>query len=104
MTNTINNGLKQARINKNLSISELASAINKDVSTIRLWESGLKTIDYFVLLQLSNILECPIEMLLFGETRESLKIDDLPYEQQKEIYDLAMLLRQSYKEDKNGLR
>ena len=104
MKNVINNGLKQARTNKNWSIPELSTIINKDISTIQLWEAGLKTIDYFILVQLSNVLECSTEMLLFGETRESLQINDLPFDQQKEIYDLAMLLRQRYEEDKNGLR
>lgn len=104
MKNIINNGLRQARLNKNLSITELAAAINKDTSIIHLWESGLKTIDPFTLKQLSNILDCSTEMLLFGETRESLQIDDLTYEQQKEIYNLAMILKRYSKEDKNGLR
>lgn len=104
MKNIVNNGLRQARINKNLSIPELTTLINKDISTIQLWEAGLKTIDYFSLMKLSEVLDCSTEMLLFGEERESIQIDDLTFEQQKEIYDLAMLLRQSYKEDKNGLR
>ena len=104
MKNIINNGLRQARLNKNLSITELAAAINKDTSIIHLWEDGLKTIDSFTLKQLSNILECSTEMLLFGETRESLQINDLTHEQQKEIYNLAMILKRYSKEDKNGLR
>lgn len=45
MKSATNNGLKHARLNKKLSISELAIAINKDTSTIHLWEDGLKA-DY----------------------------------------------------------
>ena len=49
MKSATNNGLKHARLNKKLSISELAIAINKDTSTIHLWEDGLKAIDSFLI-------------------------------------------------------
>ena len=51
MKSATNNGLKHARLNKKLSISELAIAINKDTSTIHLWEDGLKAIDSLILEQ-----------------------------------------------------
>ena len=54
--------------------------------------------------QLSDILDCSTELLLFGEIRESLNINDLSYEQQKVVYDLAMMLKQYNKENENGLR
>lgn len=41
--NNINNGLKQARLNKNLSITELATLIHKDSTTISMWESDIPT-------------------------------------------------------------
>ena len=104
MKSATNNGLKHARMNKKLSISELAIAINKDTSTIHLWEDGLKAIDSLILEQLSDILDCSTELLLFGEIRESLNINDLSYEQQKVVYDLAMMLKQYNKENENGLR
>lgn len=104
MKSATNNGLKHARLNKKLSISELAIAINKDTSTIHLWEDGLKAIDSLILEQLSDILDCSTELLLFGEIRESLNINDLSYEQQKVVYDLAMMLKQYNKENENGLR
>lgn len=66
MKSATNNGLKHARLNKKLSISELAIAINKDTSTIHLWEDGLKAIDSLILEQLSDILDCSTELLLFG--------------------------------------
>ena len=44
------------------------------------------------------------KLLLFGEIRESLNINDLSYEQQKVVYDLAMMLKQYNKENENGLR
>lgn len=75
MKSATNNGLKHARLNKKLSISELAIAINKDTSTIHLWEDGLKAIDSLILEQLSDILDCSTELLLFGEIRESLNIN-----------------------------
>ena len=84
--NNINNGLKQARLNKNLSITELATLIHKDSTTISMWESGLRTIDPPSLLRLSNILECTTEMILFGESREELRLDKLTLEQQKAVY------------------
>lgn len=104
MKSATNNGLKHARLNQKLSISELAIAINKDTSTIHLWEDGLKAIDSLILEQLSDILDCSTELLLFGEIRESLNINDLSYEQQKVVYDLAMMLKQYNKENENGLR
>ena len=41
MKNVINNGLKQARTNKNLSIPELSTIINKDISTIQFYTSAI---------------------------------------------------------------
>ncbi len=67
-------------------------------------EDGLKAIDSLILEQLSDILDCSTELLLFGEIRESLNINDLSYEQQKVVYDLAMMLKQYNKENENGLR
>lgn len=61
-------------------------------------------IDSLILEQLSDILDCSTELLLFGEIRESLNINDLSYEQQKVVYDLAMMLKQYNKENENGLR
>ncbi len=92
------------QLRANNQISELAIAINKDTSTIHLWEDGLKAIDSLILEQLSDILDCSTELLLFGEIRESLNINDLSYEQQKVVYDLAMMLKQYNKENENGLR
>ena len=60
--------------------------------------------DSLILEQLSDILDCSTELLLFGEIRESLNINDLSYEQQKVVYDLAMMLKQYNKENENGLR
>ena len=99
MRNITNIGLKQARLNKNLSVSELAILLHKDPSTISLWESGLRTIDPSSLLQVSNILECSTEMILFGETRTGLKLDNLTLEQQKEVFNLAMFLKKYYEEN-----
>lgn len=83
MRSVINSDLKQARLNKNLSVSELAIAINKDTSTIHLWEDGLKAIDSLILEQLSDILDCSTELLLFGEIRKNSNTNDLSYEQKK---------------------
>lgn len=83
MRSVINSGLKQARLNKNLSVSELAIAINKNTSTIHLWEDGLKAIDSLILEQLSDILDCSTELLLFGEIRKNSNTNDLSYEQKK---------------------
>ncbi len=99
MNSTTNIGLKQARLNKNFSISELAALIHKDTSTISLWESGLRPIDSSSLLHLSNILECSTEMILFGETREALTLEGLTLEQQKEVFNLAMFLKKFYEEN-----
>lgn len=97
MKNISNIALRQARLNKNLSITELAALMHKNPSIISMWESGLRSIDPLSLLQLSSILECSTEMILFGESREELKLDKLTLEQQKEVYNLAMLLRKYYK-------
>ncbi len=83
MRSAINSDLKQARLNKNLSVSELAIAINKDTSTIHLWEDGLKAIDSLILEQLSDILDCSTELLLFDEIRKNSNTNDLSYEQKK---------------------
>lgn len=83
MRSVINSGLKQARLNKNLSVPELAIAINKNTSTIHLWEDGLKAIDSLILEQLSDILDCSTELLLFGEIRKNSNTNDLSYEQKK---------------------
>lgn len=68
------------------------------------WPCHSVIFNSLILEQLSDILDCSTELLLFGEIRESLNINDLSYEQQKVVYDLAMMLKQYNKENENGPR
>lgn len=56
--------LKAARVNANLTQSELARAVGVTKMTINAWENGRKAIKPAYLLMISRVTGCPIDDLI----------------------------------------
>lgn len=95
----LNENLRKARINKNMSQEQLALQMNVVRQTISKWEKGTSVPDAHTLVQLSEILELPVEALL-GENQ--LKEPPEPNEiarQLARMNDLTALKMQRSKEN-----
>lgn len=77
MYNKNTNGLKEIRIEKNITISELAAKLKVTNNLIVKWESGMDYIPLKYLIALSKILDVSVEKILYGEHREPLILDNL---------------------------
>lgn len=64
----LNENLRKARINKGMSQEQLALQLNVVRQTVSKWEKGTSVPDAHTLVQLSELLELPVETLL-GESQ-----------------------------------
>lgn len=95
----LNENLRKARMNKNMSQEQLALQLNVVRQTVSKWEKGTSVPDAHTLMQLSDVLELPVEALL-GETQ--LKEPPEPNEiarQLARMNDLTALKMQRSKEN-----
>lgn len=77
MYNKNTNVLKQIRIEKNISIDELANKLKVTNNLINKWENGMDFIPLKYLIDISKILDVSVEKILYGEYRDPLVLDIL---------------------------
>lgn len=79
------NGIEKARIEKNLTILELAKLLNVEITVMKGIEEGVIFPSFDNLLKLCQILESSADKLMYGDNREPLSLYGLSENQVETI-------------------
>lgn len=71
------NGIKLARQKKNMTQLDLARQLDVDIETIQRWEKGMGSLSYKHFTLLIKVLDVSANMILFGESRHPINVEDL---------------------------
>ncbi|MCD8231455.1 MAG: helix-turn-helix transcriptional regulator [Clostridiales bacterium] len=85
--------IKQERLNKGLTQSELAKKINVSQNAVHNWETGKRQPDLETLSKISKVLNIPVSKLVDVEVTQVELVDPNEDELRKEINDLTYSLK-----------
>ncbi len=88
------NGLQIARERKELTLSELASKLEVEISTIKSWELGAEFPHPNLMRKLCKVLNVSSDQILFNESRQPLNISRLTDKQKMIIIELNKKIKE----------
>lgn len=101
----IGSNIKKARINKKVTMTELAKTLNVAENIVKSWEQGISIPDISIILKLAKYLEVSTDDLLFSETSEIILIEGLEESHKKILRDTLFsfleINERKYKDEQN---